>query len=550
MFEIENKHRAIAQAMATGSTQQLPIEVRASFEELGLAHILCASGGHLLVVAGLCLCLFALLQMFYPESWRGRPAIRLSELALVILAVWAFVWSCEFSRPVLRSGISFSLIACARFLGLGVRIYPCAIFALVFACFGKGSALSLALSSVAALALLRPRKWQEIPYPAWLCIGPWIATSPLVIMAFSLHSGSAPVWNFIFTPLWSCLVAAPGVSALAVSGFFGDSPLSELLWLASAGSAAALFPLQEWVRFRFSLAMSIPTHQWLIATLCLAGFAIYSRHLLLEKLFKIKFIYTIAPLLLLALTLPFCSTWNFAMLNVGQGESLLFRNKTNNDEFFLVDLGPANRGGSSRVRKELLKLGVGKISGILLTHLDQDHRAGLREILDRWGHHSLALWVPCSTRAEKRFLEIARLAEKTSAAIHCLRLGEKTEIFPGLVCLHIAGKQNSSNDASPLCHYTGISSSMSMAGDASALLENHFYEIAPELIQAEIWKISHHGSGSSSDANFLGKLRSREFWISAGAQNRYGHPHPRVLRESLFRGRVRRTDQHGTVLSR
>jgi hypothetical protein len=69
------------------------------------------------------------------------------------------------------------------------------------------------------------------------------------------------------------------------------------------------------------------------------------------------------------------------------------------------------------------------------------------------------------------------------------------------------------------------------------------FTIAPRIL-----KISHHGSRTSSDPDFLKAIQPTEAWISSGAGNRYGHPSAVVLaRLARFGVPVRRTDEEGAL---
>ena len=72
--------------------------------------------------------------------------------------------------------------------------------------------------------------------------------------------------------------------------------------------------------------------------------------------------------------------------------------------------------------------------------------------------------------------------------------------------------------------------------------------VLPEARPVDVLKVAHHGSRTSSDEALLRELRPRVAVVSAGRQNRFGHPHPEVW-ERLTRlvPRVFRTDRDGGV---
>ena len=89
---------------------------------------------------------------------------------------------------------------------------------------------------------------------------------------------------------------------------------------------------------------------------------------------------------------------------------------------------------------------------------------------------------------------------------------------------------------------------MLLVGDAQSDEENDLLARAPEKLVADVLKVGHHGSATSSSPAFLAAVAPREAIISVGRRNRFGHPHPRTLAALAACGaRVWRTDRDGAV---
>ena len=88
-------------------------------------------------------------------------------------------------------------------------------------------------------------------------------------------------------------------------------------------------------------------------------------------------------------------------------------------------------------------------------------------------------------------------------------------------------------------------------GDAPTGVEEELVREAtgsPEALRADVVKLGHHGSTTSTSAAFLDAVRPRAVLISVGRHNRFGHPAPSVLRRLARRGvRVYRTDEQGAI---
>ena len=88
-----------------------------------------------------------------------------------------------------------------------------------------------------------------------------------------------------------------------------------------------------------------------------------------------------------------------------------------------------------------------------------------------------------------------------------------------------------------------------MTGDAEAPLEEYLVEKYGEQLDVEILKVGHHGSGGSSSQLFIDAVSPEYSTISAGAENRYGHPTRRVLRRlERASSTIWRTDTQGDIL--
>ena len=90
-----------------------------------------------------------------------------------------------------------------------------------------------------------------------------------------------------------------------------------------------------------------------------------------------------------------------------------------------------------------------------------------------------------------------------------------------------------------------------LTGDAEAGEETWLLEHVPRELHADVLKVGHHGSSTSSTAAFLDAVHPRVALVSVGAGNSYGHPDAGVIAELRARGAaVLRTDQLGTIVVR
>jgi competence protein ComEC len=107
------------------------------------------------------------------------------------------------------------------------------------------------------------------------------------------------------------------------------------------------------------------------------------------------------------------------------------------------------------------------------------------------------------------------------------------------------------NDNSIVLRITYGRRAFLFVGDTEHEAEGDLLRSHPELLRADVLKVGHHGSRTSSTPAFLGAVAPAEAVISAGARNRFGHPHRATLDALAEAGaRLWRTDRDGSVTIR
>jgi competence protein ComEC len=247
--------------------------------------------------------------------------------------------------------------------------------------------------------------------------------------------------------------------------------------------------------------------------------------------------WVIPPLLVLARLLSDPHpTRRLIQWDVGQGDAALIEFRGRRE---LVDVGPAWRADPGQWIRRLARAGVGKLDGVLLTHLDVDHRGGLDWLAP-------VVRIAC---IEVHELNLAR--EKLPISLHpVLRLNGCVRNFElgWFRSKKEGGNQWMAGIVFPLSKGLGYFA----LGDGDQMQERLYLDWIQEKLpqfQARIWKAGHHGSKYSSDPRLLAQLNPAEVWVSVGAKNRYGHPSPEALaRLSRSGGRIHRTDVEGDLM--
>jgi competence protein ComEC len=239
-------------------------------------------------------------------------------------------------------------------------------------------------------------------------------------------------------------------------------------------------------------------------------------------------------------------------LDIGQGDAILIVSP--NGKTMLVDGGNSSRDARDVILPYLARNGLDRLDVLILTHPDADHVGGLPEVL-----RSIPVGIGVATgqvhttQVYAEFLqELQRARDEGGTQI--VRGAEGVEIpFDPDVQLEVLGPSveaisgEDMNNASIVLRLTYGEVSVLLTGDAET--EEEAWMMAQGgALDAQILKVSHHGSNTASSAAFLDRVDPEVALISCSADNQYGHPHDEVLDRLSGRGvDVYRTDQDGTI---
>ena len=243
------------------------------------------------------------------------------------------------------------------------------------------------------------------------------------------------------------------------------------------------------------------------------------------------------------------------MIDVGQGDAIALR--TPHGHWVLFDAGRAWRGGDAgraSVIPYLGRHGGGPLDLFVLSHPHTDHVGGAASVL-----HALhpRTYVDAGfaggAEAYRASLDAARAEH-----VHWVRAhpGDRTEV-DGVTLTFLApdsvwtSRLVDPNLASVVTVARYGSVRMLLMGDAERPEEEWLLDHAAAALHADILKVGHHGSGTSSSEEFLDAVQPRLALVSVGAGNSYHLPTPAVMRRLAGRGvQVLRTDRLGTIVAR
>ncbi|MCA9982198.1 MAG: MBL fold metallo-hydrolase, partial [Anaerolineales bacterium] len=186
---------------------------------------------------------------------------------------------------------------------------------------------------------------------------------------------------------------------------------------------------------------------------------------------------------------------------------------------------------------------------VVATHADADHVSGLPPLLARYEVGEL--WVAETESDSAVYQAVLDTAVERNIPVYRPQAGETLLIEDGvrLEILHPAPNPASDdrNDNSVSFRLVYDNFSLLLTGDAEEAGEREMLE-SGQPVQALVFKAGHHGAKNASNDFFLAAVQPQVVVVSAGAENRFGHPHPEMLERATAVGAtVLRTDELGTI---
>ncbi|NLF80620.1 MAG: MBL fold metallo-hydrolase [Clostridia bacterium] len=231
-----------------------------------------------------------------------------------------------------------------------------------------------------------------------------------------------------------------------------------------------------------------------------------------------------------------------SFLDVGQGDCILIESQ---GDFLLIDGG--NNEDGLLVVNFLRSQGVDELDYIIATHPHADHIGGLDTVIENFEVETVI--APQATQSTRTFEEFIDAVATAGLALTVPQSGKSYTL--GRASFIIIAPNDDYGDE--LNNWSvGIklingSTSFVMCGDAEAAAEADMLETGID-ISADVLKISHHGSNTSTTDAFLAAVRPRFAVISCGSGNAYGHPHPDILTRLYHAGiKLFRTDLQGSI---
>ena len=538
-----------AKALLLGDRSDIDYETNTAFKLSGISHIIAVSGLHVSILFGL----------IYFLTARRRVLTAL----LGIPAVLIFAAIAGFSSSVTRAGIMQCLIMLAMLfdreydpltaLGFSALVMevvnPYVVTSVSFQ-LSMGCMIGIFLFSERIRSWLmdtrRLGRWNG-KVTRWfsgsvsITLSAMVFTTPLVAVYFGAVSLVGIVTNLL--TLWVITFVFYGIMAVCLLGFISCIAGTVAGWVVAWPIRFVLMTAKTLAKFPLAAVYtkSIYIVIWLIAVYLLLGVFLISK-----RKPAVVFAVTIMLSLCLALGLswlePLMWECHVTVLDVGQGQSVILHS---NNKTYLVDCGgDYDESAADKAADTLLSRGISRIDGLILTHLDRDHAGGGEYLISRIAVDTLFIpRVKDANGMDRKLLSLF-----PSAIVVC---GDMSLSFEDTKLTIFAPESYKSGNESSMCIlFQTKNCDILIPGDRGfaaerLLLKEH------TLPKLELLVAGHHGSKHSTSEELLSATGPEYVFISAGKDNRYGHPAQQTLERLLqFGSVIFCTADDGTIIFR
>jgi len=568
---LPEKEGALMKTILLGEKGELDRELKALYQRNGIAHILAISGLH---VSLLGMGLYRLLRKC------GVPMKAAAVLAGVVIALYGMMTG--FSVSAFRAILMFSLrmlaVVTERTYDRITALAAAAVIILIgqpYYFWQSGFVFSfgcvLGLGTLTP-ALIQDKKglMEQDGKAVWRVARGLLSACSMGIVTLPVY-----LWYYYQFPLWSILlnlIVIPLMSYLMAAGLL--MLMVSVLWMPAVCPFAVMI---RGICRIYELACGcldkLPLQLVNLGRPKVWQLVVYLAALLLivfmNKRLALPIKWMIAGMAVILLCVRPFSGLELAFLDVGQGDGIFIR--TEEGYCFLVDGGSSSVSsvGEYRIIPFLKYKGVRKLNAVFVTHPDQDHCNGVKELLEHGRENGILveqIFLPDISEGSKdeAYKELVSAAEWRGIPVSYISRGQCfSEGRLTLVCLHPEKdcKTENTNAYSMVLGLAYENFSALLTGDLEEEGEKKLLSFVEESIREEgpkekywqdggftVLKVAHHGSKYSTDDAFLRWAKPRLSVISCG-DNSYGHPAAQTLKRLADCGSgVLSTREEGAVM--
>lgn len=538
-------------AILLGDKDKLSEDIQESFKTSNLSHMLAVSGAH---VSYIILGLTYVLQNSIIGKKNGK--------IVCIIFLLAFMAITNFTPSVTRACIMAILTLFSSIIYRKSDVYTnISVAALITLIFNPYSLLDLGfqlsyggtIGIIIFIKRIQEKKSNSkvinyIKQMALVSIYANIIIIPIMMYHFNTVS---------FTFIISNIMASPILGIIVITGFLfiitsiTVKPLTRLIAIFIKPILSILIKISQ-------ICSKLPFSNILVVTPYMFNVISYYAIILYciksKKNNKCKIIICLLIVLILInfIIYIFPQKLRIFFIDVGQGDSTLII--TPDKKTVLIDGGGSDSFdvGEKVLLPYLLDRRILKVDYVLISHFDTDHCGGILTIMEKVKVKNIII----SEQAEhsenyERFKKLMihkkiRLIEvKKGDKIKIGRYSEFKILFPTSRLL----SENPLNNNSIVAQFNYNNFKMLFTGDVEKLAEQQILKTEKAEIRADILKVAHHGSKTSSIPEFIKAVKPKIALIGVGKNNTFGHPNQQTIKNlENIKCRIYRTDLQGEII--
>lgn len=539
--KLKKENSELAISLIVGDRSHISSEVEDNFKKANLMHMLAISGAHFSYVI--------LIATFISNRLQHK---RLGQLIQIITIIF-FMNLTGNTASVVRAGIMSILLIgssiCKRQNDSLNNIAISAIIQIInnpYIIFDSGFMLSY--SGVLGIILFYKKISEHIHFKSIaLTISANIFIISIMIYNFHTISGSFIISNICASWLLGIIIILEFISlCIPIKLLYMILDLL-IMMLRKIAEICANIPFAQMYVPRYAIFFVIVIY---ILIFC-------------RKLKCRKYVYSfltigVSILLIVNFTDVYQDRMRINFIDVGQGDSCLIRYKGTN---IMIDSGGSlskNKDGKSYdigenvLNNYLLNRGITRLDYIMASHFDEDHSQGFIFLLKNMKVKNVIISEQYKTSSI--YEQFKQICKKQNIQIIYVRSGDEIRIKDlAFKILHPKSKENQIsenplNNNAIVCMVKYKNRRILFTGDIEKVAENEMVKEYTNGLKADILKVGHHGSKTSTTKEFLDLINPSVALIGVGQNNKFGHPNEDVIKRLEEKNiQIYRTDEMGEI---
>lgn len=491
------------QAFLLGNDEKIEEEVRLSYQENGISHLLAISGMQFYLIANTILRILKKIKVHKKTSYL---------ITFIIIFLYFFVL--DLNASILRGVLFFFLFSINKVWRLNLPKNRLIVFSIIITMLINPYFITEAafwysfIISIGLLSFFQERTsyWKSLWYSSVLS---FLLSIPISLYYFYQVNVLSIVYNLFYIPYVNIVVFPLTIIAFLI-------PIIE-----------PLYQLSITILEQSSLLLSkIEIGKFIFPKVNIFIYFIEFLFLLVYLKKKQKKVLIILITLFLGHYLSSHLKQDFIkMIDVGQGDSLLIYSQ---GKTALIDTGGKlqfDGKTSTTITKyttiPLLKsLGIKKLDFLFLTHGDMDHMGEVFYLINHFKTEKIYINLGPTSLLENNLLKERKVAESKQDSV--FQVGNFT-----FYQLNKSWKDENNSSSVYYVHHPNLT--VLLMGDAT--IDTEKYLLENYNLNIDVLKVGHHGSKTSTGISFLNATSPRLALISVGQDNNFGHPNQEVLKK-------------------